>query len=1049
MSARFVVSKTDSGVPEAIQESAEDTKNVEIIVEGDKELDGNTNIRNNIFADVVNEDESHLPLYNRQEAETAAGTLPLYEADMLKRPKISILLSQLASYEAVQAAPMQVDQEGKTALKRKEGAKMGTLMGVYFPTIQNIFGVILFIRLSWIVGIAGAPEAFLIVLTCCCCTLLTSISMSAIATNGVVPAGGSYFMISRALGPEFGGAVGILFYLGTTFASSMYTLGAIEILLTYIAPGMSLFGDVRSSGGATSSVMLNNMRVYGTILLFLLAVVVFIGVKVVNKCASLFLACVLLSIFATYIGFFTVHTRSDTRICMLGDRLLASKAFSQCSKNDTDIKKLFQDSSFWNASRIKDIDGAPGLSSGVFDDNVDSQYLDKSEVHVGQKADNDEEVQSDSKTSFFILLAIFFPSVTGIMAGSNRSGDLKDAQRSIPKGTIAAILTTSTVYLTSVLFFAGTIKGALLRDKFGQSIGSVLLVAEIAWPSKWVILIGALLSTIGAGMQSLTGAPRLLQAISRDNLIPFLNLFSYASKNGEPTRALFLTVAIAEIGILVANLDAVAPIITMFFLMCYGFVNLACVLQSLLQTPNWRPRFKFYHWFASLIGLCLCLTLMFVSSWYYALVALIVAAGIYKYIEFQGAKKEWGDGIRGLALSAARYGLLRLEEGAVHTKNWRPQLLVLCKLNDDLKPKTDNIFAFVGQLKAGRGLTISASVLKGDILERSEEVEVAKACLDELMKNNKVQGFSKVIVSNEINSGLSFLIQNNGLGGLTANSVLMAWPENWKEKDTWKKFVYTLRVISKRHEALLVAKNLVSYPGNGERLEGTIDIWWVVHDGGMMILLVFLLTQHKVWRQCKLRIFTVAQMQDNSVQMAKDLKTFIYQLRIKADVEVIEMVDTDIEAYTYERTLVMEQRSKMLKKMRLTRKESRKEVQAIVETHHKTKPSNTPRPPDTPVPSIQVHTSSSTDTSEKDGEKRKKEHPSKMNLQRMDNAVKLNKLIQEKSSEAQLLLLNLPPPAKNESGDYHYMEFVEVMTEGLKRVLLVKGSGHEVITIYS
>ena len=88
---------------------------------------------------------------------------------------------------------------------------------------------------------------------------------------------------------------------------------------TYVAPGMSLFGDVRSSGGATSSVMLNNMRVYGTILLFLLAAVVFIGVKVVNKCASLFLACVLLSILATYIGFFSVHTRSDTRCTFLTD----------------------------------------------------------------------------------------------------------------------------------------------------------------------------------------------------------------------------------------------------------------------------------------------------------------------------------------------------------------------------------------------------------------------------------------------------------------------------------------------------------------------------------------------------------------------------------------------------------------------------------------------------------------------------------------------------------------------------------------------------------
>jgi len=64
--------------------------------------------------------------------------------------------------------------------------------------------------------------------------MLTAISMSAIATNGVVPAGGSYFMISRSLGPEFGGAVGMLFYTGTTLAAAMYIIGAVEIVLVSI-----------------------------------------------------------------------------------------------------------------------------------------------------------------------------------------------------------------------------------------------------------------------------------------------------------------------------------------------------------------------------------------------------------------------------------------------------------------------------------------------------------------------------------------------------------------------------------------------------------------------------------------------------------------------------------------------------------------------------------------------------------------------------------------------------------------------------------------------
>ncbi len=161
-------------------------------------------------------------------------------------------------------------------------------------------------------------------------------------------------------------------------------------------------------------------------------------------------------------------------------------------------------------------------------------------------------------------MAVFFVFIfTGIMAGSNRSGDLMDAQYSIPRGTIAAIITTSIIYLTSVLFLAGTVRGEVLRDKYGESVGGVLVAAAISFPSEWVVLIGAFLSTVGAGLQSLTGAPRLLQAIAKDNIIPFLAVFGRGSKTGEPTWALLLTFCISEIGILIASLDMVAPIITM------------------------------------------------------------------------------------------------------------------------------------------------------------------------------------------------------------------------------------------------------------------------------------------------------------------------------------------------------------------------------------------------------------------------------------------------------------------------------------------------------
>ncbi len=278
----------------------------------------------------------------------------------------------------------------------------------------------------------------------------------------------------------------------------------------------------------------------------------------------------------------------------------------------------------------------------------------------------------------------------------------------------------------------------------------------LAWPNKWVIMVGAFLSTLGAGLQSLTSAPRLLQAVAKDDVIPFLKPLA-TSFRGEPFRALMVTLCLCECGILLGNVDYLTPLIAMFFLMCYAFVNTACALQTLLKAPSWRPRYKFYHWTLSLLGLFLCLLIMFIVRWYYAIVAIAIAICIYKYIEFKGAEKEWGDGIRGLSMSAARYALLKLEDSPPHVKNWRPQILLLLKCNEtssnysqlqELKAQMSeptgveignnenmddyniqvshpNVLAFVSQLKAGKGLFVCANVVSGDYVENRD---FAKAC---------------------------------------------------------------------------------------------------------------------------------------------------------------------------------------------------------------------------------------------------------------------------------------------------------------------------------
>uniref|UniRef100_A0A8C7ZA33 Solute carrier family 12 member 5a n=1 Tax=Oryzias sinensis TaxID=183150 RepID=A0A8C7ZA33_9TELE len=1099
---RFTVSKSD-GDPRPADIQGE----VNQLFEGDEPTSNASETEAAAGAEVVvvlkgdNIPKESSPFINSSDAAAEKSqqydgkNMALFEEEMDTSPMVSSLLSSLANYSNLPQGSKEHEEaennEAESARKKPVKApQLGTLMGVYLPCIQNIFGVILFLRMTWLVGIGGVIGTFIIVFMCCT-TLYTELAQTELAGCFLCLAGGSYYMISRSLGPEFGGAVGICFYLGTTYAGAMYILGAIELLLIYIVPKAAIFPLEGLEGAEAEAALLNNMRVYGTILLTSMATVVFVGVKYVNKLALVFLACVILSILAVYAG--VIKTGIEPPffpVCLLGNRTLVSKSFDVCAKTletangtvTTQMWRIFCDSPLLNATcdpyfaanNVTQIQGIPGITSGILTENLFGNYYEKGDLiartNMESVEDPDDPLTNSNRyvladiTSFFTLLVgIYFPSVTGIMAGSNRSGDLRDAQKSIPVGTIAAITTTSAVYMSSVILFGACIEGVVLRDKFGEGVHGNLVIGTLAWPSPWVIVIGSFFSTCGAGLQSLTGAPRLLQAIAKDGLVPALRIFGHGKANGEPTWSLLLTACICESGILIASLDSVAPILSMFFLMCYMFVNLACALQTLLRTPNWRPRFKFYHWALSFLGMSLCLTLMFLCSWYYAIVAMVIAGSIYKYIEFAGAEKEWGDGIRGLSLSAARYALMRLEEGPPHTKNWRPQLLVLVSTDAEQNVEQPRLLSLTNQLKAGKGLTIVGTALEGTYLENYEQAQRAEQSLRKLMETEKVKGFCQVTVSSNLRDATSHLLQASGLGGLKHNAVLVSWPRNWKQGDdhqNWRNLIELVRETTTARLALLVPKNISAFPSNSERFsEGHIDVWWIVHDGGMLMLLPFLLRQHKVWRKCKMRIFTVAQLDDNSIQMKKDLTTFLYHLRIDAMVEVVEMHDSDISAYTYEKTLVMEQRSQMLKQINLTKTEREREVQLI---HDNT----TPASPATPAtlltpgegaqsPGEQIQM---TWTEKCDGESHICSYwmtvvsfsfRNHSNVRRMHTALRLNEVILKKSSEARLVLLNMPGAPKNRAGDENYMEFLEVLTEGLNRVLLVRGGGREVITIYS
>ncbi|XP_066521954.1 LOW QUALITY PROTEIN: solute carrier family 12 member 5 [Hoplias malabaricus] len=1154
MSQRFTVTAFSKGDGTAADIQGE----VNQLFEGDEPGSGATAAGCSLSEDALKGDgnpKESSPFINSSDPEKSqqydGKNMALFEEEMDTSPMVSSLLSSLANYSNLpQGSKEHEEAENNEGARKKpvQAPRMGTLMGVYLPCLQNILGVILFLRMTWMVGIGGVIEAFVIVLMCCSTTMLTAISMSAIATNGVVPAGGSYYMISRSLGPEFGGAVGICFYLGTTFAGAMYILGCIEILLIYIVPKAAIFKMEGLEGPEAEAAMLNNMRVYGSLVLTFMAIVVFVGVKYVNKLALVFLACVISSILAVYAGVIkTAFEPPVFPVCLLGNRTLVWKGFDVCAKMierdnatvTTKLWKLFCDSEFLNATcdpyftnnNVTEMQGIPGVTSGILKENLFGTYLEKGVFleKTGVPAYDEPDsvptntnryVLADITTFFTLLVGIYFPSVTGIMAGSNRSGDLRDAQKSIPIGTILAISTTSFIYMSSVVLFGSCIEGIVLRDKFGEAVRGNLVIGTLAWPSPWVIVFGSFFSTCGAGLQSLTGAPRLLQAIARDGIVPFLRVFGHGKANGEP-KGHFITqcfrnvsVGFLKDGVDVELLSSLSLSLYRFFLMCYMFVNLACALQTLLRTPNWRPRFKFYHWTLSFLGMSLCLSLMFICSWYYAIVAMVIAGCIYKYIEFRGAEKEWGDGIRGLSLSAARFALMRLEEGPPHTKNWRPQILVLVSVDGEQNVEQPRLLSLTNQMKAGKGLTIVGTALAGTFLDNHPQAQQAEQSLKKLMETEKVKGFCQVVVSSNIRDATSHLVQASGLGGLQHNTVLVSWPRNWKQAEDhllWRNFIELVRETTAASKALLVAKNISAFPSNGERFtEGYIDVWWIVHDGGMLMLLPFLLRQHKVWRKCQMRIFTVAQMDDNSIQMKKDLTTFLYHLRIDAKVEVVEMQDSDISAYTYEKTLMMEQRSQILKQINLTKTEREREIQSITDSSRGSirrknpaavttqlsvteepspsskeekpeeeeqlihdKSTNPPTPATPQSPATEAETPGTvvqmTWTETKcDGEQAKPlgattpeaikdlfnmkpewENLNQSNVRRMHTALRLNHEIKKKSQEAKLVLLNMPGPPRNRTGDENYMEFLEVLTEGLNRVLLVRGGGREVITIYS
>uniref|UniRef100_A0A915DII6 SLC12A transporter C-terminal domain-containing protein n=1 Tax=Ditylenchus dipsaci TaxID=166011 RepID=A0A915DII6_9BILA len=580
-----------------------------------------------------------------------------------------------------------------------------------------------------------------------------------------------------------------------------------------------------------------------------------------------------------------------------------------------------------------------------------------------------------------------------------------------------------------------------------KSLHGSLVVASLAWPSPWVVIIGSFLSTFGAALQCLCSAPRLLQSIAKDNVIPILSPFARVTKNNEPFFGLLITTFIAELAILLGAVDAIAEVLDFFFLMCYAFVNLVCALHSLM---------------GHLTGGLASNTTIGHSPW---LVVSSAFSSCSLPAEWKGAKKEWGDGIRGLALTTAQYSLMKVEDKDPHPKNWRPQLLILVDgkySKEMIDLRSLNLLNLAGQLKAGRGLAITVAFVKSASTRVSEKkkAEEIKERVQQDMTQARLRGFGKALLYTEvqIEGCVSALYQSIGIGGLKPNTVMLNFPRMGESEDHTEQSIFAEQLSCgvQNENCMIVVKGITDFPRPNDRLHGYIDIWWIVHDGGILMLIAYLLQQHKVWKGCKLRIYVIAQEAQEDDEMKIRLQKHIYMLRIDATVFIVNMVNPDLSDDAVQKTIHMEQRTKALLKKNLSngfanggftisdeaasvRSPSTKSLEA---SSGPTLGANLNRLMEHPSTDDVIETSfiqktfegmDSSDTlTSGDAINIKDIDDSK--VQKMNAAVRMNQVILEYSTESQLVLLSLPKPPKSiQSLVENYLAYVEALTEKLPR----------------
>jgi amino acid transporter len=661
-------------------------------------------------------------------------------------------------------------------------ARFGTFAGVFVPNVLTILGIILFLRMGEVTGNAGLWGALAIVLLANSISLLTGLSLSAIATNMTVRAGGNYYIISRSLGLEIGGAIGIPLFLSQAISVAFYIIGFTEALLA-----IEFFQQF-------------DPRIISSAVALLFVVIAYVGAD-----------------FALRIQYFILAILLASLVSFFGGALM-------------------------NLGAVE----APLTSANYQGIN-----------------------------NFWVMFALFFPAVTGIEVGTSLSGDLKDPSKSIPLGTIGSILFTSVIYmLVVVLFVFTTPASSLLGDNLAMQ--QVALIPEL-------ILAGVWASTLSSALGSILAAPRTLQAIARDRVVPSWIGSQMGSKT-EPRLAVIVTGIIALAVIWAGDLNAVAPIIAMFFLNTYGMVNLTAGIENLVGNPSYRPRFKI-NWRISIIGALGCYGVMLLINPIATLIAIVTSYSVFFALQRREIRRTWGDVRSGIWFALARWALINLENERWSAKNWRPNIIVFTGQPHN----REQLVELAKWLSLGRGLVTFFQLIVGDTHELAGKGvrDTARKRIQQYIQEQNLKAFAEVEIVPSFREGALMLVQAHGIGGITANSVLMGWSRTPEGRASQLKLMGDFLRLKK--SVMFLAHNEKDGFGNMSKL----NIWWQGRGGNedLMLLLAYLIEHHPDWHSAQVQVLRVIDSEEGVPDTRAHLNAMLEGVRVDAEPIVIVRPD--------------------------------------------------------------------------------------------------------------------------------------------------------------